>query len=419
MNREAKRLELDPPLPFDEAERLVREHAKALAQEECELRGAAGRVLARAVSAPHDVPPFQNSMVDGYAVLAADVAQATSQAPVHLEVLRDVAAGESGDVELSPGRAVRIMTGAPVPASADAIVMLEWTEWSENSVTVFRPTAPGRFIRRAGEDMAAGEIVLEVGHRLGPAEIGILASIGMHRVPVYRRPRVAVLATGDELLEVHEPLAPGKIRSSNQYTISGQAADAGCEVVDLGIARDDDEDLARRIAKATGADVLITSGGVSVGDRDRVQPVLKAAGFEKVFWRVASSPGKPLLFGRLGRCLVFGLPGNPVSSMVAFENFVRPTLLALQGIERTHRARAVARAATDLSGPEDRRHFARVRVSFVAEGLEVREVGPHGSGNLRSMVNANGLAVIPEGRSRINAGEPVEVLLLGDPDSEE
>jgi molybdopterin molybdotransferase len=405
-------------MPFDEAQRIVRGAAAPLGVQKVELADAWGRVLAEQVVARHPVPPFDNSMVDGFALRAADVAGASPAAPVELEVIGEIAAGDAGNVRISSGTAVRIMTGAPVPTTADGIVMLEWTAPAGSRVRVERETSPGRFIRRAGEDVREGEAVLEPGRTLGAAEVGMLASLGYTVVRVRRRPRVAILVTGDELLAAGEDLAPGKIRSSNNWTIAGQVREAGADVQDLGIGRDDPRDLARRIARAGDADVLVTSGGVSVGDHDEVQDVLLAAGLERLLWRVASSPGKPLLFGRLGAMLVFGLPGNPVSSMVCFENFVRPVLRILQGDGRPDRPRVQARLLDAIRGAESRRHFARVRVACDQGGFVAREVRPLGSGNLRSMVHANGLAIVPEGRAIAEAGESVIVMLLGPPDPE-
>lgn len=412
MSSDGHRLQLDPPIPFDEAMARVAHHVHPLPVEECYLPEAHGRVLAETVTAAHPVPPFDNSTVDGFAVKAEDLRHATSEHPVELEVVGEVSAGDPGDVAFGNGQAVRIMTGAPIPADADAIVMLEWTEWSGTRVRVMRPGTAGQFVRRAGEDIQPGSVVIEAGTRLRPAAIGVLASVGVVNVQVHRTPRLAVLATGDELLALGEELAPGRIRGTNQYVLAGLARECGAQVTDLGVARDDRADLAQRIEQARAYDVLLTSGGVSVGDRDHVQEVLLGAGFEKVFWRVATSPGKPLLFGKLGDTLVFGLPGNPVSSSVAFENFVRPALGKLEGDAGGERI--VVRAVTDtaLSGPEDRRHFARVSVTWRPDGYHVDEVRPHGSGNLMSMVKANGLAVLPEGVRAVEVGSGVDVILL-------
>jgi molybdopterin molybdotransferase len=387
-----------------------------LPAEEVPLAEAHGRVLAADVVATDPVPPFRSSVVDGFAVRAADVATASAESPVELVVESEITAGDAGRGGPASGHAVRIMTGAPLPADADAVVMLEWTEWEADRVLVRRPPSPGGHVRNAGEDVAAGEAVVPAGTVLGPAALGVCASVGCPRVPVRRRPRVAVLATGDELLAPHEPLVPGRIRSSNDWTIGAQAREAGAEVIDLGFGRDDEEDLASRLEGARSVDVLLTSGGVSVGDRDLVRAVLDRLGFRETFWRVLASPGKPLLCGRLGDVRVFGLPGNPVSSMVAFENFVRPVLRLLLGDPDPERPRVRVTVDAAVRGPADRRHFARVRVSAAPDGLRAREVGPHGSGNLTSVLRANGLLVVPEGRAAWEAGDVAEAVLLGVPD---
>jgi molybdopterin molybdotransferase len=412
------RLVADEPLPFDEAERLVRGEVAALPCEDVPLDEAYGRVLGAPVRASHPLPPFANSAVDGWAVRSGDVASASDAAPVRLDVVGEATAGHAAGSRVGPGQAVRIMTGAPMPEGADALVMLEHSEWTARHVAVRRAAPPRRHVREAGEDVAAGTEVLPCGRELTPADVGLLAALGVPRARVHRRPAVAVLASGDELLEAHEPLAPGRIRSSNDRTLVGQARAAGALAARLDLVRDSIEDLVRRLEEARGADVLVTSGGVSVGDRDLLGAALQRAGFRKIFWRVRSSPGKPLLFGRLGDALVFGLPGNPVSAMVAFENFVRPSLRRLQGDPRPDRRRVVARAHAALEGPEDRRHFARVRLAWGPSGYVVREVGPAGSGNLSSMVAANGLAILPEGTRRIDAGQPVEVIVLAEPGAE-
>ncbi|MFN8177031.1 MAG: gephyrin-like molybdotransferase Glp [bacterium] len=415
---EVHRLVLDAPLPFDEAVRRVRAEVAPLAAEEVALEEAYDRVLATEVRATESLPPFAASTADGWAVRSADVQGASDASPVELDVVGDLVAGSAPGPSVGPGRAVRIMTGAPVPDGADCVVMLEWTEWTERRVRVQRSATAGSKVRRVGEDVTAGDVVLRPGRCLAPADVGLLASLGIAHVTVRRRPGVALLVSGDELLEPTDPPQPGKIRSSNDWALAGQIRSAGGLPQRLGIARDDLADLATRLSRARGADVLVTSGGVSVGDRDLLREALSRAGFREILWRVASSPGKPLLFGRLGATLVFGLPGNPVSSMVAFENFVRPVLRLLQGDARPDRPRIRARVVGALSGAKDRRHFARVRVAYGEHGYSAREVGPGGSGNLRSMVEANGLAVVHEGRGRVEAGETVEVMLLGAPESE-
>jgi molybdopterin molybdotransferase len=403
-------------LPFDEAKRRVNAEIAPLEAEDVDLDEAYGRVLVHPITAPHPLPPFTNSAVDGWAVRAQDVEGATDAAPVSLDVVGEVAAGGTAGIALSPGQAMRIMTGAPLPDGADALVMQEHTEWTERRVRIRRPAKPGRHVRRAGEEASQGDEVLPAGRALRAAGVGMLASLGVARVRVHRRPNVVVLATGDELLEAHEPLSPGKIRSSNDRTLVGQARAAGAVARRLTPVRDDRERLVERIDTARGADVLITSGGVSIGDRDLLAIALECLGFRTIFWRVASSPGKPLLFGRLGSMLVFGLPGNPVSSMVAFENFVRPALRTLEGDRSPERPRVAARLAAAISGPHDRRHFARVRLAHDGSEWIAREVGPPGSGNLRSMVEANALAVLPEGHGRAEAGDRIEVMVLEEPD---
>ncbi len=411
-----RRLSADAPLAFDEAVARVRAELAPLPAEDIALDDAYGRVLAAPIRAAHPLPPFANSAVDGFAVRAADLAGAAPDRPVTLVVVGDSTAGHPAAVPVRSGEAVRIMTGAPMPDGADALVMLEWTEWTDRDVRVFGAPPPGRNVRAAGEDVAAGAEVLPEGRALAPADVGLLAALGNARVRVRRRPVVALLVTGDELLRPDEALAPGRIRSANDWTLRGAIRDAGADERWLGLGRDTLGDLGARIARAAGADVLVASGGVSVGDRDLLGAALADAGFAKIFWRVRSSPGKPLLFGRLGRTLVFGLPGNPVSAFVAFENFVRPALRRLQGDAHPERPRLPARAESVIEGPRDRRHFARARVAVDAAGARVREVGPKGSGNLSSLVHANALAVVPEGRDRVEAGEVVETILLGPPD---
>ncbi len=406
------RLVSEEPISFDEAVRRVRASTRVLGTEEVALRGALGRVLAEPLSVPHDVPPFECSMVDGFAVRSEDVAAAGEEAPVALRVAGAVPAGTVWGNPIEGGTCVRLFTGSALPPGADAVVMFEWTSWDEAHAYVERPAPPGANVRSRGADLREGETALEAGATLRPQELGMLASIGAVRVRVGRRPRVALLMTGDELLGPDEALRPGAIRSANQETLAAQATLAGADPIDLGIARDDPAELARAIERGRGADVIVTSGGVSVGDHDEVRAAFERAGVERVFWRVAMSPGKPVLFGTWNGALVFGLPGNPVSSMVAFECFVRPALRRMQGDREPERVHVPARLAAAMRGAGTRRHFARVNVERRGAELVAIEVEPKGSGNLRSMVRANGLAVVPEGTQTLRAGEIVDVLLL-------
>ncbi|HET9887055.1 MAG TPA: gephyrin-like molybdotransferase Glp [bacterium] len=407
-----RRLETESIMAFDEAERIILAATPQVSMEIVELDFAYGRVLAQSITANNSIPPFDASMVDGFAVRAEDVVLASPSAPVELPIVENIPAGATPARQIEQGTCARIFTGSMLPQGADAVVMMEWASWNESLVRITKGAKAGQHVRRAGEDVRSGDRVLEPGVSLRPQEVGLLASLGFPSVAVARRPRVAILMTGDELLSPGAPLTPGKIRSSNRYTLAGQIRDAGCEVLDLGTARDDPEEIERMLRGGNEADVVITSGGVSVGDHDEVQGVFVRLGIERLFWRVAASPGKPVLFGRWGKAIVFGLPGNPVSSMISFECFVRSLLRRMQGDRSPDRLRIRAKLESEIRGAGARRHFARVHVRPVGDGFAATEVGPKGSGNLRSMVHANGLAIIPEGTDVQRAGSIVEVMLL-------
>jgi molybdopterin molybdotransferase len=409
----SRRLESEPILPFEEAARIVRDATPTLPSERIPLAEARGRVLAETIVAAEPIPPFDASIVDGFAVRAADVASASASEPVLLRVVSEIPAGTSWAGTLASGECVRISTGAPLPGGADAVIPLEWTSWDDRRVAVERAGVSGANVRRSGEDVRAQETILRAGIVLRPQEVGLLAAVGATHAIVGRRPRVAIFCTGNELLKPDEPAAPGKIRSSNHLTLAGQVEEAGGIPTDHGIARDDAGALEAMLAAALGADVVITSGGVSVGDHDPVKRAFERAGVRRLFWRVAASPGKPVYFGLRGDALVFGLPGNPVSSMVSFECFVRGALRRMQGDASPERPRVRARLAHDLRGAGARRHFARVTLSVEGDGLVATEVGPRGSGNLSSMVHADALAIVPEGSDALAAGTMVEVIPFG------
>jgi molybdopterin molybdotransferase len=398
-----------------------------LPPESVPLAAALGRVLAEPVIAGREIPPWDNSAMDGYAVRAVDTRAASAGRPVTLAVVGEVAAGAVASRELGPGQAYRILTGAPLPGGSDAVVPQEDVRRHEGEVWLERPVSPGACVRPRGEDIRCGDLVLEPGTVLRPAALGVLAALGRARVDVHRRPVVAVLSTGDELVAPGAPLGPGQIPDSNTYTLCGLVAEAGATPRSLGIARDRREELLERLREGFEADVLVSSAGVSVGDRDFVREAVEALGARLDFWKVNMRPGKPLTFGRLpgrpggaagapgeahgeGR-LFFGLPGNPVSCMVTFELFVRPALRRMGGHGVLERPRVRARALDPIDNPGTRPGYLRVRLEPVAGGLGARPTGEQGSAILRSMLVADGLAVVP-GDTRIAPGEEVEVILL-------
>jgi molybdopterin molybdotransferase len=393
--------------------------AAPLGAERVPLADAAGRTLAEDVSSTVDHPPWDNSAMDGYAVRAADVRGASPDAPALLEVIESVPAGRFPTRAVGPGQAIRVMTGAPIPEGADSVVRLEYTEprpgvpeW----VAVLDDGDAGRNIRRRGEDLRAGTVVLEAGKVLRAGEIGVLAAVGRAEVEVTRRPAVGVLSTGDELagLEAFEEVRAGRrIADSNSYALAAAIALAGGEPVRLGIARDDEASLRERLAPAATLDVLVTTAGVSVGEHDIVRDVLERLGLELDFWRVRMRPGSPASFGRLGRTLVFGLPGNPVSALVTFEVLVRPALRRLAGRRDMHSRTLRVRVAEPIASKGRLTHFLRVRLEpDGAGGYVARLTGPQGSGILSSVARADALLIVPEDVDHVEAGEELEAIPL-------
>jgi molybdopterin molybdotransferase len=352
--------------------------------------------------------------MDGYAVRAADTRPAGTGTPpeVELEVLADLPAGRLSRKAVGPGQAIRIMTGAPLPAGADAVVMVEVTESHERTVKIRRAVEAGDNIGLAGEDLKKGDIALERGTLIGPAESGLLAAAGLARVPVTRRPKLAVIATGDEIVEPGEPKRPGQIRNANGPALTAMAIEAGADASYLGIARDRKAALASKLIHAKGADMLVLSGGVSVGDYDLVKAGLESSGVRPVFWQVRIKPGKPVFFGVRGRQLVFGLPGNPTSSMVTFFLFVRPAIERLLGraVTGPESARAVLDEAIALK--PGRTQFLRGRFTSRGPVLKVAPYEDQRSGVLRSMVRGRVLIVVPADAARLEAGREVEILLM-------
>ncbi len=403
-------------IPIEAARRRILDACLPLAPVVVPLADALGRVLAEPVVAGHDVPPFANTAMDGYAVRAAD----TAGAPARLRVVGTLSAGSAPDVEVGPGQAVRIMTGAPIPPGADAIVMVERTSSADDgSVVVIEVAAsPGDHIRQAGDDLAAGQTVFEPGDELTPGHLGVLASLGFEQVRVVPPARVGVLSTGDELVTGPAPLQPGQIRDSNRPTLLALVREAGCVPVDLGTVGDDEPAIRKAIEDGLArCDALVTSGGVSVGDFDYVKAVLDDLALGDLgrmdWWQVAVKPAKPLAFGVVGGRPVFGLPGNPVSSMVSFELFARPALRQMTGHAQLLRPEVAAVADEPLRRrPDGKVHLVRVVATHGDDGRHhVRSSGGQDSHLLRAMSQANALAVLPDGTG-VHAGETVRTLLL-------
>jgi molybdopterin molybdotransferase len=397
-------------LSVDEALERILARVKPLAPVSVELLDVLGLTLAEDVVADHDVPPFRNSAMDGYAVRGADV----STAPVKLRVTGEIAAGMTPSGRINAGEAMRIMTGAPLPDGADTIVRVEDTDNRTDTVTITVPTKLGISVRAAGEDLKRGETILRTGTTLRAAEIGVLATLGRGRVSVIPRPRVAVLSTGDELVELNDELRAGQIRDANRYSLSSAARAMGATPIPLGIVRDTAQDLRRAHRDAAErADVIVTSGGVSVGDHDHVKPVVDELG-SMDFWSIAIRPGRPLAFGEIDGKLIFGLPGNPVSSLLGFELFVRPALLKMAGRTLLQRPRVTARFEGTLDTPPGLRFFARGIYDPVAG--TVRTTGPQGSGILRSMALANCFIDVPDTVQHVDAGATVTVIRTDQPE---
>jgi molybdopterin molybdotransferase len=404
-----------------EAARLILEHVTALPAARRALREALDLVLAEDVASPIDLPAWDNSAMDGYATRAADVADASPARKVSLAVIESVAAGQFPARPIGPGQATRIFTGAPLPVGADTVIRQEDTEGTApGRVTVVAGRDARKNVRYRGEDIRAGAVVLASGTALGPAQLGVLASIACATPLVHRAPRVAFMGSGDEIVDLDradEILAGRKIATSNSYTLHALIRRAGGEPVDLGIARDTKESLREHLAGARDADLLVTTAGVSVGEHDFVRDVLTELGCAMKLWRVRMRPGAPLGFGLLGATPWIGLPGNPVSTMVTFELFVRPAIRRLLGHRLPFRRTVPVCVGEAITLGPKLRHFLRAVVTPDGAGgaLTARLTGPQGSGILTSMARANALLIVPEDRPSVAPGETLTALLLDDP----
>ncbi|HZA99320.1 MAG TPA: gephyrin-like molybdotransferase Glp [Gemmatimonadales bacterium] len=382
------------------------------------LDDALGSVLAEDVTSPLDIPAWTNSAMDGYAARGEDVRGATDSSPVRLKVVEHLPAGRFPSRTLGEGECARIFTGAPLPEGADSVIRQEDTDEGAEIVTILKDRDIGVNLRLAGEDIRKGATVLTEGTELGPAQLGVLASLAVAHPLVYRRPRIAILGSGDEIVDVDQPeeiLSGRKIASSNTHTLIALVRETGGEPVNLGIAADTPQSLREHLNRAQDCDLLVTTAGISVGEHDYVRSVLEELGATQRFWKLRMRPGAPVGFGLLGEVPWIGLPGNPVSTMVTYELFVRPAIRKMMGHRLPFRRSAYVRMAEPISLKPKLQHFLRGIVSMSPEAPEARLTGPQGSGILMSMVRANALLVIPEGQHETPIGAKVQALILNDP----
>jgi molybdopterin molybdotransferase len=400
----------------DQALQIVLENVAPLGIERVSITAALGRILAEEVHSPRDIPGFDNSAMDGYAVRAADVALASETNPVRLEVLETVGAGVMPSRSVAAGQAIRTMTGAPIAPGADAIVQVERTRAEGNFVEVMVAPQAGAFVRPRGEDLRRGELVMSAGKTLSPSDLGMLASLNRAMVDVWRRPRVAIVATGDELVDLDQVPTGAQIVNSSAYALAGAIREAGAEPVILKVARDLPEEVRARLAEALAFDVVLSTGGVSVGQFDHVKVVLDELGLRQLFHGVAQRPGRPLKFGTIGGRPIFGLPGNPVSTMVCFYLYVRPALLKMGGATRTGLPRVAVKCAVDIPVAANLTEFVRVRLERRDGETFATTTGYQGSGVLSSLSRAHALLIGPAGVNLLKAGDQAIVLLL-EPDA--
>ena len=392
-------------LSLEEAQARILERAAPLDVEQVALADACGRILAAAARALVDLPPFPSSAMDGFALRSEDT-------PGQLDVVDRIAAGRPADGRVKPGQAMAIATGGVVPDGADAVIPLEYVVEHDNNLEVGQSVAAGEHVRARGGDVRAGDAVVEAGARLSAAQVGALAAAGIAAVDVHRRPRAALLATGSELREPGLPLGPGQVYDANGVILSAALASAGAEVERLPVAADDEAEHRRAIERALEADVVVTSGGVSVGPHDLVRRIAGELGVEEVFWGVAVKPGKPLSFGVRGSTLVFGLPGNPVSSLVTFELFVRPAVLALQGAADARPRFELAELATTVRRNRERDELARARTRVDGDRVIVEPLGGQESHMIARAASADALVLVPRGDGELPAGATARYLRL-------
>jgi len=397
----------------DQALQIVLENVAPLGVERIPILDALGRVLAENISSAREIPGFDNSAMDGYAVRAADLAKASEANPVKLTVVETVGAGQMPARRVNPSLAVRTMTGAPIAEGADAIIPVERTRGSGGLIEFLASVEKGAFIRPRGEDLRLGELVMSARKVLTPADLGMLASVNRAMVEVIRRPRVAIVATGDELVDVDQLPAGAQVVNSSAYALAGAVREAGADPTILKVARDDSREIRDRLAEAMTFDAMLSTGGVSVGQFDHVKTALDELGMRQLFHGVAQKPGRPLKFGTVGYRPIFGLPGNPVSTLVCFYLYARPALRKMAGRARVGLPRVDARCGVDIKTSKDLTEFVRVKLERDRDGWLATPTGSQGSGILSSLSRADGLLIGPSTETILKAGAQATVLLLG------
>jgi molybdopterin molybdotransferase len=400
-------------ISYDEALSGILEAISPLGLEKVNILDALGRVIGEDIYAGRALPPKDHSAMDGYALRAVDTLGTSPEKPIFLDVVEDIPAGSIPAKRIEPGQAARIMTGAPLPEGADSVIRMEDTRKEEVRIAFLIEAKKGQYIRYAGEDVRQGEKVISRGDMIRPAEVGMLASLGRSFILVHQRPLIAIVATGNELLDIDEAPSSWKIVGSNSYSLAALVKECGGIPLQTGIAKDRRDDLSAKFRSAMRADLILSSGGVSVGDYDLIKEIMKEVGNRMQFWQVAMKPGRPLAFGLLGDVPIVGLPGNPVAAMVSFEQFVRPAILKMLGHKNLFRRIVRARLDKDIEKKKGFRHFLPARIRWDGEDCTVT-MGEKGSGILKSMVRANGLIVLPEEVTEVRKGSMVKVQLLDD-----
>jgi molybdopterin molybdotransferase len=399
--------------PFNEALNIILDSVSPLDGEKADILDSAGRIIYTDIVSDTEIPPFNNSAMDGYAVRSGDLKNASQETPVRLKIRGEVQAGINTEkLKVGSGQAVRIMTGAPMPLEADAVIPVEDTSEESETLLAYKELKKDENVRFAGEDITSGQRVLKRGDLLKSADIGLLASLNYREVDVFRRPKVAVISTGNEIVDVGEVIKPGQIRNSNAYTLQSEIKKYRGIPHYLGIAKDTKEETKSLFQKGFQNDILITTGGVSMGKYDYVKDVMKDLGVDIKIEKVKMKPGKPMVFGTLGKKLFFGLPGNPVSTLISFNEFVRPAMLKAMGASKLEKPYISAVAENDIRKKAGRRNFIRGYFTLIQGVFHVSTTGPQGSGILRSMSEANCIIILPSDVELVKKGESVIIELL-------